>query len=33
MQNQYIKDWIQRAQYYIKNQNDFKEGDIKKYFI
>ena len=33
MQNQYIKDQIQRAQYYIKNQNDIKEGDIRKYFF
>ena len=27
----YIKDWIRNVQYFIKNQKNFVENDIRKY--
>ena len=29
--SKYMKDWVRNVQYFIKNQNDFVENDIRKY--
>ena len=30
---QYKKDWIRNVQYFIANQDEFKEGDIRKFLL